>query len=299
MQHHLTRLGSARLLRCGLVVRCFARCSTTGWRCLRVASSPGRGRAGCGRSARRRSSGVRRGSPSIPARAARARPCATAVSRSRASARSSSPVSWLVPPKETCWWSMVKCRVSAALLGVLGGLVGHEPGDRLGDQPLQGSEADAVRERRHLGVHERCCLLGQQHRRLRDPTGPPRLEVTGVHPRPALGQAVLQLHRRRDQCPSAVGGAADREGELGDAELRHQGAPSPASVRPVSPPGVIQVAASSIDSGGCCSAQVTAATIRSACAACIAAALALACQHAAHHAAESRLLEIGAGWLLS
>ena len=44
------------------------------------------------------------------------------------------------------------------------------------------------------------------------------------------------------------------------------GAPSPARVRPVSPPGVIQVAASSIDSGGCCSAQVTAATIRSACA---------------------------------
>ena len=42
------------------------------------------------------------------------------------------------------------------------------------------------------------------------------------------------------------------------------GAPSPANVRPVSPPGVIHVAASSIDSGGCCSAQVTAATIRSA-----------------------------------
>ena len=44
------------------------------------------------------------------------------------------------------------------------------------------------------------------------------------------------------------------------------GAPSPARVRPVSPPGVIQVAASSIDSGGCCSAQVTAASNRSACA---------------------------------
>ena len=51
------------------------------------------------------------------------------------------------------------------------------------------------------------------------------------------------------------------------------GAPSPARVRPVSPPGVIQVAASSMDSGGCCSAQVTAATIRTA-SACIAAALA-------------------------
>ena len=41
------------------------------------------------------------------------------------------------------------------------------------------------------------------------------------------------------------------------------GAPSPASRRPVSPAAVIQVAASPIDSGGCCSAQVTAASSRS------------------------------------
>ena len=149
-------------------------------------------------------------------------PLATAASRSRASARSSSPVSWLVPPKETCWWSMVKCRPSAALRGVLGGLVGHEPGDRLGDQPLQRGDADAVRERRHLGVHERRCLRGQAERRLRDPAGPPGLQVTGLHPGPAPGEPVLQLHRRRDQCPAAVGGAADGEGELGDAELRDQ-----------------------------------------------------------------------------
>ena len=59
-------------------------------------------------------------------------------------------------------------------------------------------------------------------RRLGDPAGAPRLEVTGLHPCPAAGQAVLQLHRRRDQCPPCVGGAADREGELGDAELRDQ-----------------------------------------------------------------------------
>ena len=44
--------------------------------------------------------------------------------------------------------------------GVLGGLVGHEPGDRLGDQPLQRSQTDAVRERRDLGVHERGGLGG-------------------------------------------------------------------------------------------------------------------------------------------
>ena len=109
-----------------------------------------------------------------------------------------------------------------SLVGVLGGLVGHEPGDRLGDQPLQRGEADAVRERRHLRVHERGRLLGQQQRRLRDPAGPPRLQVTGVHPCPDPRQAVLQLHCCRDQRPTGVGGAADREGELGDAELRDQ-----------------------------------------------------------------------------
>ena len=150
-------------------------------------------------------------------------PFATAVSRSRASARSSSPVSWLVPPKETCWWSMREVPTVRGLLGVLGGLVGHEPGDRLGDQPLQRGDADAVRERRHLRVHERRRFgWDRLQRRLRDPTGPPGLEVTGLHPCPAPREPVLQLHRRRDLCPSAVGGAADREGELGDAELRHQ-----------------------------------------------------------------------------
>jgi len=105
---------------------------------------------------------------------------------------------------------------------VLGGLVGHEPGDRLGDEPLQRSEADAVRERRHLSVHERRRLHGQPERLFCDPAGPPRFQVTGLHPRPDTGQSVLQLHCRRHQCPAAVGGAADRERELGDAELRHQ-----------------------------------------------------------------------------
>ena len=57
---------------------------------------------------------------------------------------------------------------------------------------------------------------------LRDPAGPPGLEVTGLHPCPAAGQSVLQLDRRRNQRPAGVGGAADRERELGDAELRDQ-----------------------------------------------------------------------------
>ena len=55
---------------------------------------------------------------------------------------------------------------------VLGGLVGHEPGDRLGDQPLQRGQTDAVRERRHLGVHEPRRLLGTARWWLRRPGGP-------------------------------------------------------------------------------------------------------------------------------
>ena len=106
--------------------------------------------------------------------------------------------------------------------GLFGSFLGHEPGDRLGDEPLQGGDADAVRERRHLGVHERRRLLGQQHRRLGDPTGPPGFQLNGLDAGPAAREAVLQLDRCRDQCPAAVGGAADGEGELGDAELRDQ-----------------------------------------------------------------------------
>ena len=212
MQHHLSDgLGRAPLGGCGSSASLLA-----GGRSSRSRASWLR--ASCPAAIERRTS-RESVDPNVSSSCA---PFATAVSRSRASARSSSPVSWLVPPKETCWWSMLKCRPSAALPGVLGGFVGHEPGDRLGDEPLQRCDADAVRERCHLGVHERGRFLGQQHRRLRDATGPPRLEVAGLHPCPDSREAVLQLHRCCDLCSSAVGGAADREGELGDAELRDQ-----------------------------------------------------------------------------
>ena len=109
-----------------------------------------------------------------------------------------------------------------SLGGVFGGLVGHEPGDRLGDQPLERGQTDAVRERRHLGVHEPRRLgasprVASAIRRARH-----GLEVPGLHPGPGPAQPVLQLHRRRDQRTTGVGGATDREGELRDAELRDQ-----------------------------------------------------------------------------
>ena len=153
-----------------------------------------------------------------------------------------------------------------SLPGVLSGPVGHEPGDRLGDQPLQRGDADAVRERRDLGVHERCCLLGQRRKFPRRSGGPARPRGHRTAPGPTPWQPVLQLHRRRDQCSDRVGGAADGEGELRDAELGHQRRAFAGNGMPVSPAGVIQVASSPMDSGGCCSAQVTAAISRSACA---------------------------------
>ena len=109
-----------------------------------------------------------------------------------------------------------------SLGGVFGGSVGHEPGDRLGDQPLQRGDPDAVRERGDLGVHERCRLAGEAEGFLGDPAGPPGLQVAALHPSPDPGQPVLQLHRVRDHAPAGVGGATDGEGELGDAELRDQ-----------------------------------------------------------------------------
>ena len=109
-----------------------------------------------------------------------------------------------------------------SLQRVLGGLVGHEPGDRLGDQPLQRGQTDAVRERRHLGIHEPRRLLAEPEGGFGDPAGPPGLEVPGLHPGPGPREPVLQLDRGRDDRTTGVGGAADGERELRDAELRDQ-----------------------------------------------------------------------------
>ena len=281
MQHHLTRLGSAAVPggRCRLVCR--------------VRSVAGRGRAGCGRAGRRRWSGVRRGSRWIPAPAARAHPCATAASRSRASARSSSPVSWLVPPKETCWWSMVKCRASAAFSASsaawsgMNRAIASAISRSSAARPMRCANgatwastnaaaswdnmnvASAIRRARHASRSPDCIRAQQRGSRYFSST------AAATSARPA------SVERPIARANSAMQNSATN------------GAPSPASVRPVSPPGVIQVAASSIDSGGCCSAQVTAATIRSACARLAAAWLSRANTSTSRE--ESRLLAVGVG----
>ena len=52
--------------------------------------------------------------------------------------------------------------------------------------------------------------------------GPARPPGHRTAPGPRLAAGGTSAPPRRDQCPSSVGGAADGEGELGDAELRHQ-----------------------------------------------------------------------------
>ena len=140
-----------------------------------------------------------------------------------------------------------------------GGQVGHEPGDGFLDEPLHGRDADLVRERRDLAVDERDGFGGEAEGVFGDPPGPPDLEVDRRDLGPGLGQAVLQLDRVGDQArPESV----DLPIASANSAMQNSatsGAPCPASGRPVSPPAAIQVAASSMDSGGCCSAQVTAA----------------------------------------
>ena len=100
---------------------------------------------------------------------------------------------------------------------------------------------------------------------LRDPAGAPGLQVTGLHPGPVRGRRYFSSTAA---ATSARPPSVERPIARANSAMQNSatnGAPSPASVRPVSPPGVIQVAASSMDSGGCCSAQVTAAVSRSAC----------------------------------
>ncbi len=113
------------------------------------------------------------------------------------------------------------------LLRILQGLVGHEPGDGLGDEPVELGGADPVGEGCDLGVHESRRLRREGDGGLGDPAGLPGREPTGLAGTvdAALGprQAVLQLHGVRDQHPPGVGGTSDRGRELRDAELGHCG----------------------------------------------------------------------------
>ena len=128
----------------------------------------------------------------------------------------------LVPSKETWSWWMAKCRPSAAAAASSRASVGHEPGDGLGDQPVERGGADLVRERARPGRRRSRGLPGEPEGGLGDPAGPPRREVPGLDAGPVPGQPVLQLERVGDQDAAGVGGDTEGEGELGDAELRDQ-----------------------------------------------------------------------------
>jgi hypothetical protein len=110
-------------------------------------------------------------------------------------------------------------------------------GDRLLHQPFQGRDPDPVRERGHLGIDEPRRFGRQLQGELGDPAGPPHRQVTAHHPGPGLRQPVPGLDRVRDQRPPGVGGAPDGQGELGDAELRHQRRPRPGQGDPGVPTG--------------------------------------------------------------
>ena len=189
-------------------------------------------------------------------------PLARAASRSRASARSSSPWIWLVPSKETCWCSMVKCRPSAALAASAAAWSGMNRA--MASATSRSSAAIPIRcaNGATWASTNAAASRAEPDGGLGDPAGAPGLEVTGLHPGPAAGQPVLQLDRGRDHCTAGVGGAADRERELGDAELRHQRCALAGEWEAGVAGGLIQVDASAIDSGGCCSAQVTAAVMQ-------------------------------------
>ncbi len=103
------------------------------------------------------------------------------------------------------------------------GLVGHEPGDRLGDESVELGGTGPVRERGHLGVDEPGCFHGQPEGGLGDAAGPPGHQLVGLHPGPDPREAVLQLDRLGHERATGVGGHPERGGELGETELRDQG----------------------------------------------------------------------------
>ncbi len=116
--------------------------------------------------------------------------------------------------------------VGGAAAGLLGGL-GHEPGDRLLDQPVDHPDADLVRDRRQVPVDVGRGLRTQRvgDGLLGDPTGLPGRQVPGGHPRPQPRQPVAQLEGVSDVALPGLGGQPDRGRELRDRELRHQRRP--------------------------------------------------------------------------
>ena len=115
------------------------------------------------------------------------------------------------------------------------GFGGHVPADRLVHQPVELAGSDPVRGRRHVPVHKRRRVLGQEEGLLGDPAAQPRPQVPGLDPPPHPREPVPEFEGVADVPLPRIGRHPQRGGELGHRELRHQGAPSPATGIPASP----------------------------------------------------------------
>ena len=153
--------------------------------------------------------------------------------------------------------------VTAALLGQ----VGHEPADRLIDQPRELGGLDPVRDRCDVGVDEPGGLdaQGVADGLVGDLPGLPRRQVTRDDPRPQLREPVAQLQGVTEVVLPRLGAHPDRGRELRHAELRHQRRTRTRQRHPASPPPRSRnVSASSRVSAGWITAHCTAACSRSA-----------------------------------
>lgn len=92
--------------------------------------------------------------------------------------------------------------------------------DRGLDDALESLHADGVQVGGDLGVDMVCCGERQVAGGLRHAAGAEGGDPPAAERRPAAGKTVGQLHRVGQQQPAAVGGHAQREGQLGDGELR-------------------------------------------------------------------------------
>ena len=103
------------------------------------------------------------------------------------------------------------------------GLLGHVPGDRFLDEPVDLAGADLVGDRGDVPVDVLGCLEAQVRGLVGDPAGFPGGQVTGDDAFPEAGEAVAQLEGVAEVAFAGLGGQADGGGVLGDGELRDQG----------------------------------------------------------------------------
>ena len=115
---------------------------------------------------------------------------------------------------------MSKCPACAAAWRSASVCVGVEPGFGFLDQPAQLGRADGVREGGDHGVHERRGVRWEAQGAVGDEPQPPRRQLTGLEPGPAVPEPVVALDGVGEVAAPGLGGPPQRGGELGDRELR-------------------------------------------------------------------------------